>query len=177
MEEEDGDLIRKALWNDYDLSNDYPHQRPLLAHYTSISTIEKIINSNELWLSNPLFMNDWEELRFGMNTGADSFRASPLVANACGSPVIHSSLIQAFDKIFHRFTNDHAIDTYILCFSKHDPNDADGLLSMWRGYGEVGSGAALVIDTSKINAVEDIPLSIGRVHYATQNERIFLDRK
>lgn len=166
------DLIRETLWNDYDDSKDYPHQRPLLAHYTSISTIEKIISNNELWLSNPLFMNDWEELRFGMNTGADSFRASRLIADACGSPAIYSSLIQAFDKIFHRFANDHAIDTYILCFSEHDPTDADGLLSMWRGYGEIGSGAALVIDTSKINAVEDIPLSIGKVHYATQSDRI-----
>lgn len=172
MEEDDGDLIRKTLWDDYDSSNDFPDQSPLLAHYTSISTIEKIIESNELWLSNPLFMNDWEELRFGMNTGADSFRANPLVANACGSPEMHSALIQAFDKIFHRFANDHAIDTYILCFSEHDPTDADGLLSMWRGYGEAGSGAALVIDTSKINAVKAIPLSIGRVHYATQSDRI-----
>ncbi|MXS83834.1 DUF2971 domain-containing protein [Nitrosomonas oligotropha] len=170
--EENDDLIRKTLWDDYDNSKDYPDQRPLLAHYTSISTIEKIINSNELWLSNPLFMNDWEELRFGMNTGADSFRTNPLIANACGSTAMHSALMQAFDKIFHRFANDHAIDTYILCFSEHDLTDADGLLSMWRGYGEIGSGAALVIDTSKINAVEHIPLSIGRVHYATQSERI-----
>jgi hypothetical protein len=93
--EESDDLIRKTLWDDYDNSKDYPDQRPLLAHYTSISTIEKIINSNELWFSNSLFMNDWEELRFGMNTGADSFRANPLVANACGSPAMHSALIKA----------------------------------------------------------------------------------
>ena len=33
-------------------------ERPLLAHYTSLEVLEKIITSNELWFSNPLFMND-----------------------------------------------------------------------------------------------------------------------
>ena len=36
--------------------------KPLLAHYTSISNLEKILKDDEIWLSNPLFMNDLEEV-------------------------------------------------------------------------------------------------------------------
>ena len=42
------------------------NNHPLLAHYTSIDVIEKILRSEEIWFSNPLFMNDLEEMRFGM---------------------------------------------------------------------------------------------------------------
>src|SRR6266404_1679463 len=41
-------------------------EKPLLAHYTTIQTLEKILLSKEVWFSNPLFMNDFEEVRFGL---------------------------------------------------------------------------------------------------------------
>ena len=50
----------------------FPAKRPLLAHYTSITVLEAILRSNEIWFSNPLFMNDVEEVRFGINAGAKS---------------------------------------------------------------------------------------------------------
>lgn len=54
----------------------FPKYRPLLAHYPSISVLEAILRSNEVWFSNPLFMNDMEEVRFGINAGASLFLAS-----------------------------------------------------------------------------------------------------
>jgi hypothetical protein len=39
----------------------FPAKRSLLAHYTSIPVLEAILRNNEIWLSNPLFMNDMEE--------------------------------------------------------------------------------------------------------------------
>jgi len=54
----------------------YPKQRPLLAHYTSMAVLEKIIRDEEIWFSNPLFMNDLEEVRFGIYNGASRFFAS-----------------------------------------------------------------------------------------------------
>ena len=35
--------------------------------------LEAILLNEELWLSNPLFMNDKEEVNFGINTGANLF--------------------------------------------------------------------------------------------------------
>lgn len=43
-------------------------ERPLrLAHYTSLEVLEKIIQTEEIWFSNPLFMNDYEEVQFVLN--------------------------------------------------------------------------------------------------------------
>jgi hypothetical protein len=54
------------------LENDsFPAKRPLLAHYTSIPVLEAMLRNNEVWFSNPLFMNDMEEVRFGINAGAN----------------------------------------------------------------------------------------------------------
>jgi hypothetical protein len=63
------------------------------------------------------------------------------------------------------------LDTYVFCLSKHEKNDTDGLLSMWRGYGGNGNGAALVFDTAKIAARDESPLVIAHVHYGTGQMR------
>jgi hypothetical protein len=59
-------------------------RKPLLAHYASITTLEAILRNNEVWLSNPLFMNDMEEVRFGINAEVNIFLSSPEVEAACG---------------------------------------------------------------------------------------------
>jgi hypothetical protein len=60
----------KPLFADLQGNDSFPDQRPLLAHYTSVPVLEAILRNNEVWLSNPLFMNDVEEVRFGMTNGA-----------------------------------------------------------------------------------------------------------
>jgi hypothetical protein len=50
-----------------------PQQPLLLAHYTSIETAERILKNDELWLSNPLYMNDLEEMRVGIAVGNELF--------------------------------------------------------------------------------------------------------
>ena len=57
-------------------------KRPLLAHYTSITTLKDILKRQEVWLSNPLFMNDLEELRFGIIEGTALFAEK--CGGACG---------------------------------------------------------------------------------------------
>ena len=42
--------------------------RPLhLAHYTSLEVLEKVMMNDEVWFSNPLLMNDYQEVRFGLS--------------------------------------------------------------------------------------------------------------
>jgi hypothetical protein len=66
----------------------------------------------------------------------------------------------------------HAFDTYILCLSQHEIGDTDGLLSMWRGYGNNGKGAAIVFNSEKMNEVADSPLIISRVSYKSTKDRL-----
>lgn len=163
--------IEEALWSDVRDDASFPGKRPLLAHYTSVEVLEKIVQNNQLWFSNPLYMNDLEELEYGMNTGAEKFRTSEHLKKACDSYEAHRKLLKNFDKLFFEFDSRHAIDTYVLCLSEHDPNNEDGILSMWRGYGAGGGGVAIVLDTHNLAQIEQSPLILGRVHYGSRFER------
>jgi len=170
--------IAAALWTDFEPEKNYPAVRPLLAHYTSVATLEKILETNEVWFSNPLYMNDLEELRFGLNEGANRFRSHKGLAEACGSTENHAVLVEFLDTMFAQFERDHALDTYVLCFSEHTPEDSDGILSMWRGYGANGSGVAVVFDTKLLMASEGSPFILGRVRYASgESRRQWIDDK
>lgn len=166
------DEMVQELWKDVNASkNSFPHQRPLLAHYTSITTFEQIISNKEMWLSNPLYMNDLEELRFGMNEGATEFRANKEILDACGDATKYKRLISHFDVFFNLFSSEDSFNTYVLCFTEHTREDNDGMLSMWRGYGVNGKGIAIVFDTSKIKPLSDSPLILSKVEYKSTIER------
>lgn len=164
--------LTTALWSDFEVENDFPSKRPLLAHYTSVSTLEKIVSTDQVWLSNPLYMNDLEELRFGMNAGADDFRSSQHLAQVCESSEKHAFLVKTFDELFSNYDSNHVLDTYVMCLSEHTPGKNDGLLSMWRGYGANGNGVAIVFDTAKLEPSEASPFIVGRVRYKNHPERL-----
>ena len=60
-----------------------------------------------------------------------------------------------------------------MCFSEYAPDDTDGLLSMWSGYGEDGTGAAVVFDSSKLIVTEGrTPFVLAKVEYGTTDKRL-----
>jgi Protein of unknown function (DUF2971) len=161
----------RPLFADLLEGDSFPAKRPLLAHYTSIPALEAMLRSNEIWFSNPLFMNDMEEVRFGINAGANLFLTSTEVESACGDKERFDLLKSTFNHYYNTFANEHVIDTYVFCLSEHAKDDTDGLLSMWRGYGGNGNGAAIVFDTGKVSMRDSSPLIIARVQYASTEER------
>lgn len=160
------------LYADVKPEDQFNVKKPLLAHYTSMEVLESIIRTNEIWFSNPLFMNDLEEIRFGILNGVKAARESKSIQTALGTPARHDLYVQALDHFFQEFDKDHVFDTYIFCASVHDPANSDGVLSMWRGYGGEGRGAALIFDTSKMNLVPPpTPLILAQVRYETVDHR------
>jgi hypothetical protein len=142
----------------------------LYAHYTSVPTIEHILRTNEVWLSNPLFMNDLQELRAGAGLAFQKFPEAALRAG--GDQARANTLIQMFNHYFTHFDANGAFDTYIFCLCEHSlPRDQDGILSMWREYGSKGNGAALVFNLEKVNFTVTSPLIIAQVKYASDDER------
>lgn len=144
---------------------------PTLAHYTSLATLESILKSKQLWFSNPLYMNDLEELRFGLSEGANALRSSELLRSACGSEESYQQLMTHFNSMYTEFETHHALDVYVLCMSELSEGAPDGALSMWRGYGAHGTGAALILDTSKFQRFSNLPIIADKIHYASASAR------
>ena len=106
----------KPLWDDIDEADAFQKKQPLLAHYTSISALESILKNDEIWFSNPLLMNDIEELRFGILQGVERFRYHDGLRDACHRQERFRMLLGAFDAYFDEFDLKHAFDTCILLF-------------------------------------------------------------
>lgn len=165
-----------VLWADLHPQTQ-PAQLPLLAHYTSILTLERIAQTGEIWFSNPLYMNDVDELRYGMNLGLHAVRSHAVLREAC-PPAHYNALLDAFDGMYTAFDDDSAFDVYVFSCSEHD--DAigdDGLLSMWRGYGGDGNGVAIVFDLAPL-ITDDSPLLVRQVQYLSyEQSEAWMDRK
>jgi len=160
-----------VLYDDLNPDEAFDRLQPLLAHYTTIQTIEKIISSKEVWFSNPLYMNDIEEVRFGLIESERLLLSDADVAKALGTPDRSAKFFAAYNHYSKEFVENHLPDTFVFCLSQHEPDDNDGLLSMWRGYGGNGNGAAIVFDTRAIRTLPESPLLIARVHYSTAEGR------
>ena len=161
----------EPLFEDMAGENEFPNRRPLLAHYTSLQVVESILANDEIWFSNPLLMNDSEEVRFGYIHGAQLAKESIEIRSALATEERHAAFAEALDGYIAHFEENNLLDTYVFCLSEHSPDDFDSLLSMWRGYGGNGKGAAIVIDTSKIEEIEESPLLILRVRYGSEDQR------
>jgi hypothetical protein len=171
--EEHDDFGRAAfapLFDDIETDEDYPKKRPHLAHYTSVEVFEQIVKNDEIWFSNPLFMNDWQEMRWGLMEGMRMVLNNEGIKAACGEPERVSGFLDAFERIYEEFEEKQSLDVYILCLSRFEPVGSDGLLSMWRGYCSNGGGIALVLDTGKLSEV-DLVLILSKVVYASDAER------
>jgi hypothetical protein len=144
---------------------------PLLAHYTTTFVLEQIAKHNQIWFGNPLLMNDVEEVRFGINEGLRTFLSSQAIRDSFPNPTDAEHFEKQLNAAYQNFDSRHAFDTYILCLCEHSHVDGDGLLSMWRGYGDSGRGVAVVFDPRGILETPASPLIIGKVRYASTDDR------
>jgi hypothetical protein len=166
------DACRIELWRDFDESTAYPNVRPLLAHYTTLPVLEKIVMNDELWFSHPLLMNDSDEMRWGLEQGEILFKSNENLMSACGSATRYKRLLDDFSSKYIEYTHMHAAGTYVACFCRHNEiDDRDGILSMWRGYGGNGSGVALIFDTQQLNARDDTPFVLAPIEYLSKADR------
>jgi hypothetical protein len=157
------ETLDDVLWTDMQ-REPAPGELPLLAHYTSIGTLERIAQTGEIWFSNPLYMNDVDELRYGMNLGVHAVRSHTGLREAC-PPAHYNALLDEFDRLYAAFDDQDAFDVYVFSCSEHDDEIGDdGLLSMWRGYGGDGNGVAIVFDMGPLLAARP-PLLVRQVQY------------
>lgn len=160
------------LFSDILDEDEFYNRRPLLAHYTNLKNLENIVASEEIWFSNPLFMNDIEEIRFGIVRGVDNLILHEGISRALGTEDRVQNFHRSLEHYKDYYDENHVFDTYVFCLSEHKNGNDDGTLSMWRGYGDNGNGAALIFDSSKIEPMENTPLIVARVHYESEEKRV-----
>ena len=119
---------------------------PILYHYTSTEPAVNIIESNELWATNAVFMNDESEIRYA----ADILRRA--LDEAINDPefvsVNRESVSRAVEPVQRVLANLHSyVEAYVSCFSSEQDQ-----LSQWRSYGQSG-GLSIGFDTDELKGV------------------------
>jgi hypothetical protein len=149
-----------------------PNSIPLLAHYTKLDVLESMIQNEELWMANPLYMNDHDEIRFGIIEGRNRVYSSAKIRNSLALPRAHDAFMASFEYAFRRFVDQDVLDVFVLCFTRHCAKDNDGRLSMWRSYGANASGACIVFDPKKIPEADNLPFMFSKVSYSSTERRL-----
>jgi len=112
------------------LATDVP---PTIYHYTDVHGLLGIVESNELWASNAVFLNDQTEIQYAADiTRSVLNELIPSQRNlSISGPrlMARRSITTVLDNV-----HDH-VQAYVVCFCRQDD-----LLSQWRGYGR-GNGA------------------------------------
>jgi|SRR5665647_1080666 len=93
-----GKLYRRFLHADK-----IKREKLFLAHYTSLEAIENILTHNEIWFSNPLFMNDLEELRWGLRTGNDLLQRTNYARRCFSTGKSFNAFETLFSRLIHQW--------------------------------------------------------------------------
>ena len=102
-------------------------------YYCSVETLLSILHNNQIYASDPLKMNDRDELLWFTKTFSD-IKGNDELAHSIGYNV-------SIDKIAEQLKNEGQDNLFVSCFSELDDD-----LSQWRGYGDDGQGVAIGFD-------------------------------
>lgn len=113
-------------------------QSPPLSHYTSLDGFLNIIKESQIRASNILFLNDTEEMEYGMKVAKD---------------VMQTLATRPFDPPVKRLQKTLSVagsipDVYACCFCE-EPD----MLSQWRGYGAASQSVSIQFDTDQLVAL------------------------
>lgn len=152
-----------------------------LVHYTSSDTAFHILDGKAVWMRNVQVMNDYMEVRHGIDSMVRFFRpiseefpdvgqADMMAAFEEQWPGLFSTVIDQFNHWLPTIES----DSYITSLSIHPKEENNnGRLSMWRSYGMGPVGVALVINPRPFYEVEsDLGAYSNPVVYRTP-EQVF----
>ena len=114
-------------------------------HYTGAPAAMSMIRNGEMWLRNTQCMNDFSEVRYGLELLDAAYRSDDGQRLIGFLEEVHPALRGEVRERIAELAETVAYGTYIGCVSEHDPGeDGIGRLSMWRAYSGM-SGIALVL--------------------------------
>lgn len=126
-------------------------------YYCSVSTFLNIIKSKQVYLSDPLKMNDQHEIFWSLNK---------LIYGDQDQPAYHelnkvvTSLGFTLDDLQERIKANGQHSIYIICFS----DDGDSL-SQWRAYGDNGKGVCIGFNLDQLESSTAYNFKLEKVKY------------
>lgn len=121
-----------------------------LVHYTSASTLFRILEDKVVWMRNARCMNDFKEMTYAFELIAGYFskkKHRERFREACDG-CFEGAYQEIGDLITGHSPNIQG-DAYITCLSEHSKFENNGRLSMWRGYGGRDLAVAIYLNTKE----------------------------
>ncbi len=112
-----------------------------LSHYTTLTGFLGIFEKKELWFSNISFLNDKQELLYGIEKSAE------VIEKMLGEDG-YGLWIPVLKRVVARFENENVAGAFVGCFC-----EKDNLLSQWRGYAGADQGISIVFKTAALQAI------------------------
>jgi len=106
----------------------------LVFHYTNLSGLIGIIETQCLWATNLYFLNDRNEYKHGMNIIREVMELIKTKEN--------ESILHAVSVVLNEISE---VDRYVTCFSKEGDS-----LSQWRAYANNGNGISIGFNRKKL---------------------------
>lgn len=149
-----------------------------LAYYTDLSTVFLILKNQELWLRNVMCMNDYTEVKQGLEIlrtylNNDEYYRNKLLDVLCKIGKDRKYWEDVLNKLLNDKVEAYFLHTYIACFTEHKADDNDGNLNMFRVYGRNKGAAMIFADFMDL----DTPVALSRVLYCNEIEfKEYLDQ-
>lgn len=113
----------------------------ILYHYCSVDSFYKIVQSNEIWLSDSYVLNDYKE-----NTWI-----TPMIKE-----IFDTKKNQKYGELFNKILKTYDLSNYIPYVSCYS-TDGD-VLSQWRAYADDGAGVAIGLNARALTTKNKIPM-------------------
>jgi hypothetical protein len=137
----------------------------LLVHYTSVATLETILDSRELWFGRLSDLKDTAECDHFIDGVLQNARSLLPIAD----PNMIAAVVQQFRQAMRN-------ETFVSSWCEYSLVEPEGKLGMWREFGDDGMGVGIVVDSSQFlaSAIKREHLSFGI--YSARMEYVHKDR-
>lgn len=141
------------------LGTRYPPVKRSLSHYTNLGSLISIIENHQFWASNVLFLNDSNEIVYGIGEATTFLDEQKSSFN----DRLDASF---FEKVKLRILDGGIPDVFACCFCEQGDS-----LGQWRGYGGVGQNVSIEFDSAKLQAHLGDSGRLRKVIYGKGNAR------
>lgn len=119
-------------------------------YYCSMSTFLNILKSKQIYLSDPLKMNDYLEIKWYLDRLNDQKSNEDEFESIFDMMKMRSYIDFTFEELVESLNSKGQRSIYICCFSKESD-----ILSQWRAYAEDGKGVSIGFDLEKLKIADN----------------------